>query len=95
MSIPRIGIIVSSIRDGRFADSALDWLVPIANQRRDLEFEILDLKDYPLPLFYEATPRAPASRPMIRSPASGAPNSTNWTGLSFSSPSITAARPQP
>ena len=56
MSIPRIGIIVSSVRDGRFADSALDWLLPIANARRDLEFEVLDLKDYLLPLFYEETP---------------------------------------
>ncbi len=56
MSIPRIGIVVSSVRDGRFADSALDWLVPIANRRRDLEFEVLDLKDYALPMFYESTP---------------------------------------
>lgn len=56
MSIPRIGIIVSSVREGRFADSALDWLVPIANKRRDMEFEVLDLQDYVLPLFYEETP---------------------------------------
>lgn len=58
MSIPRIGIIVSSVREKRFADQALDWLMPIANARRDLEFEVLDLKDYMLPLFYDDKPQA-------------------------------------
>jgi len=56
MSIPRIGIVVSSIRTGRFADSALDWLMPIVNKRRDMEFEVLDLENYVLPLFYEEAP---------------------------------------
>ncbi|HEY8596213.1 MAG TPA: NAD(P)H-dependent oxidoreductase [Devosiaceae bacterium] len=54
MSKPRIGVIVSSVREGRFADRVLEWFMPIANARNDLEFEILDLKDFPLPFYDEA-----------------------------------------
>ncbi|MBU1174926.1 MAG: NAD(P)H-dependent oxidoreductase [Alphaproteobacteria bacterium] len=56
MTKPRIGIIVGSVREGRFADAALTWFEPIARARTDLEFEVLDLKDYKLPMFDEAAP---------------------------------------
>jgi NAD(P)H-dependent FMN reductase len=56
MPKPRIGIIVSSVRKERFADKALDWLLPIARSRHDLDFEVLDLRDYSLPLFNEPKP---------------------------------------
>ena len=68
MSIPRIGIIVSSVREKRFADQALDWLMPIANKRRDMEFEVLDLQQYVMPLFYDDKPREgePAADPVAQ-----------------------------
>jgi len=50
---PRIGIIVGTTREGRFADTPLNWLVEIARKRGDAEFEVVDLRDYPMPFFEE------------------------------------------
>lgn len=55
MSEPlRIGIIPGTTREGRFADKALSWLATIAERRADATFEVVDLRDYPLPFFDEA-----------------------------------------
>jgi NAD(P)H-dependent FMN reductase len=58
MSKPRIGIIISTTREGRFGDRPAEWIREIGARRSDLEFEIVDLRDYPLPLYDE--PRGPA-----------------------------------
>ena len=58
MSKPRVGIIISTTREGRFGDKPARWLYDIASKRSDIDFEIVDLRDYPLPLFDE--PRSPA-----------------------------------
>jgi NAD(P)H-dependent FMN reductase len=50
---PRIGIIISTTRQGRFADGPTNWLMDIARQRDDADFEIVDLRDFPLPFFEE------------------------------------------
>lgn len=50
---PRIGIIVGTTREGRFADTPLHWLVDIARKRADADFEVVDLRDYPMPFFEE------------------------------------------
>lgn len=55
MSKPKIAVIVGSTRAGRFADKPAEWIVKIANSRGDVEVELLDLKDYPMPFFAEAT----------------------------------------
>jgi NAD(P)H-dependent FMN reductase len=52
--LPRIGIIVGSTRQGRFADWPANWIRDIANQRIDLSVELIDLRDHPLPMFDEA-----------------------------------------
>ena len=54
MSKPKIGIIVGSTREGRFADTPTEWIAKIAKSRGDLDIEIVDLRDYPLPFFAEA-----------------------------------------
>jgi NAD(P)H-dependent FMN reductase len=54
MAKPKIAIVVGSVREGRFADTALSWFKPIAETHGDLAFEVIDLKDYKLPLFDEA-----------------------------------------
>ena len=54
MSKPKIGIIVGSTRANRFADKPVEWISSIAKARGDLDIEIIDLRDYPMPLFAEA-----------------------------------------
>jgi NAD(P)H-dependent FMN reductase len=51
---PKIGIILATTRPTRFADKAAQWLAGLASRRDDAEFEIVDLRDYPLPFFEEA-----------------------------------------
>jgi NAD(P)H-dependent FMN reductase len=54
MSKPRIGIVISTTRQGRFGDKPAAWVHALAAARGDLAFEIVDLRDYPMPLFEEA-----------------------------------------
>lgn len=49
----RIGIILGSTRTGRFADRPGEWLLRIAQKREGVAFELIDLRDYPLPFFDE------------------------------------------
>jgi NAD(P)H-dependent FMN reductase len=53
MSIPRLAIVIGSVRPNRFAAHAAAWIDEIARQRGGFEIEIVDLKQYPLPLFAE------------------------------------------
>jgi NAD(P)H-dependent FMN reductase len=54
MSKPRIGVIVGSTRATRFGDKPAEWIANIAKARGDLDIEIVDLRDYPMPFFDEA-----------------------------------------
>lgn len=58
MNKPRIGIILGTTRQGRFGDKPAAWIKAIADQRDDVAFEIVDLRDYPMPFFDE--PSSPA-----------------------------------
>ena len=49
----KIAIIVGSTRPGRKADSVAKWAYEIARHRSDAEFEIVDIKDFNLPLLDE------------------------------------------
>ena len=51
MSRPKIGIILSTTRETRFADRPAKWVQDIAAQRGDADYEIIDLRNYPLPFF--------------------------------------------
>jgi len=55
MSKPKIAIVVGSTRATRFADKPVEWFAKLAAQRDDLDFEIVDLRDYPLPFFDEVS----------------------------------------
>lgn len=61
MAKPKIGIVVGSTRPNRFADKPTDWIAKIARARGDIEVEVLDLRDYPMPFFNE--PMSPAWGP--------------------------------
>lgn len=52
----KIAIIVGSTRPGRKADAVSAWVHGLAKQRSDAEFEVVDLKDFNLPLLDEAVP---------------------------------------
>jgi len=51
---PHIAIIIGSTRAARFADKPAAWLLENAQKRDDMSFELVDLRDYDLPLFDEA-----------------------------------------
>lgn len=61
MSKPKLAVVIGSIRPNRFADHAAQWIAAAAQARGDLDVEVIDLKDYPMPLFDEET--APAHAP--------------------------------
>jgi NAD(P)H-dependent FMN reductase len=56
MSTLTIKIIVGSTRANRFSERPAQWILGLARQRTDLDVELLDLRDYPLPLFEEGMP---------------------------------------
>lgn len=55
MSKPKIAIIIGSTRATRFGDKPAEWIATIAKARGDFDVEIVDLRDYPMPFFDEAT----------------------------------------
>ena len=67
-SLPRIGILLGSTREGRFSERPAQWIFDLATQRDDLSFEMLDLRTYPLPFFDEPLSpiRAPATHPVAQ-----------------------------
>ncbi|MGN6377115.1 MAG: NADPH-dependent FMN reductase [Sphingomonas sp.] len=50
---PRIAIIIGSTRPTRFADAPAQWMLKQAQARDDMEVELVDLRDHPLPFFDE------------------------------------------
>ncbi|PIP00468.1 NADPH-dependent FMN reductase [Pleomorphomonas carboxyditropha] len=50
---PRIALIIGSTRPTRFADKPAQWMLKQAQARDDLEVEVVDLRDHPLPFFAE------------------------------------------
>lgn len=62
MAKPKLAIVIGSIRTNRFADHPAQWIAEIARQTGKFDVELIDLKDYPLPLFAE--PVSPAYGPV-------------------------------
>uniref|UniRef100_UPI0035614379 NADPH-dependent FMN reductase n=1 Tax=Phaeovulum sp. TaxID=2934796 RepID=UPI0035614379 len=58
MTKPKIAIIVGSTRPTRFADLPTAWIEAQARARNDIEVEVLDLRDYPMPFFDEVASNA-------------------------------------
>jgi NAD(P)H-dependent FMN reductase len=50
---PRIAIIIGTTRAARFGEKPARWILDLAKKRSDMEFELVDLRDYDLPLFDE------------------------------------------
>ena len=58
MAKPKIAVIVSSTRPTRFADIPTKWIVEQAKSHGELDVEVVDLRDYPMPLFDEVASNA-------------------------------------
>ena len=49
-----IKIILASVRESRFGDKPAEWITTITKEKEGLAVELLDLKEYQLPVFAEA-----------------------------------------
>jgi NAD(P)H-dependent FMN reductase len=52
----KIAIIIGSTRPGRNGEAVANWVYEIAQKRTDAEFELVDIKDFNLPLLDEPAP---------------------------------------
>jgi NAD(P)H-dependent FMN reductase len=52
----RIGIILGSTRPNRNGEQVAQWVLDVASHRNDATFELVDLRDYPLPHLDEPLP---------------------------------------
>ena len=61
----RIALIIGSTRPTRFADKPAQWMLKQAQARDDMEVELVDLREHPLPHFAEVASnlRAPSKDP--------------------------------
>ncbi|WP_158881053.1 NAD(P)H-dependent oxidoreductase [Rhodanobacter sp. L36] len=62
---PRIALIIGSTRPTRFADKPAQWMLKQAQARQDMDVEVVDLRDHPLPFFAEVASnlRVPSKDP--------------------------------
>lgn len=49
-----IGIILGSTREGRVSPQVGEWVKSVADQRNDANYEIVDIKEFRLPLLGES-----------------------------------------
>jgi NAD(P)H-dependent FMN reductase len=52
----KVGIIVGSTRPGRKAEAVARWVLENAAKRNDAQYELVDIKDFDLPLLDEPVP---------------------------------------
>lgn len=64
----KIGIIISTTRAARFGHKPAEWVRAIAAKRDDIETEIVDLRDFPMPFFDEVASNAwaPSQNPVAQ-----------------------------
>ena len=58
MANPKIALIISSTRPTRFADIPAQWMLAQAKARSDMDVEVVDLRDHPMPFFDEMASNA-------------------------------------
>jgi len=66
-SKPRIAVIIGSTRPTRFADTPAQWILKQAQARTDIDVEVVDLRDHPLPFFDEMASNMwmPSQNPIV------------------------------
>ena len=89
----RIAIIIGSTRPGRNGEAVAKWVYEIAQKRTDAEFELVDIKDFNLPLLDEPVSPHNGAITVSLTPKYGPPRSALSTAMSLSRPSTTMAFP--
>ena len=88
----KIAIIIGSTRPGRNGEAVAKWVHGIAQTRNEGEFELVDLKDFNLPLLDE--PASSMGHTVNLTPKSGPPKKVESSTALFTSPrSTTTASP--
>ena len=52
----KIAILLGGTRPGRNGEAVAKWVYEVAQKRSDAEFELVDIKDFNLPLLDEPVP---------------------------------------
>jgi NAD(P)H-dependent FMN reductase len=60
--LPKIQLILGSTREGRFSEKVAGWMMDRLGRRDDLEVEVVDLRDYPMPYYEQERPPAYGDR---------------------------------
>jgi NAD(P)H-dependent FMN reductase len=60
--LPKIQVILGSTREGRFSEKVAAWMLDRLGPRDDLELEVVDLRDYPMPYYEQERPPAYGDR---------------------------------
>ena len=89
----RIGIILGSTRPNRNGEQVAKWVMEVASRRHDAHFELVDLRDYPLPHLDEPLPPSLSQYQKEHTPRSGRRRSPRLMASSSSHPSTTTAPP--
>ncbi|HEX3738000.1 MAG TPA: NAD(P)H-dependent oxidoreductase [Solirubrobacterales bacterium] len=55
---PIIQLILGSTRQGRFGEKVAGWMIDRLRRRDDMEVELVDLRDYPMPFYEQERPPA-------------------------------------
>jgi NAD(P)H-dependent FMN reductase len=58
MSKLKIAIVISTTRTARFGHKPAQWILDVASSRDDIDVEIVDLRDFPMPFFDEVASNA-------------------------------------
>ena len=68
MAKPRIAVIISSTRQARFADKPAAWFMEKVANHPELDFQLVDLRDFDLPFFDEVASNAwaPSASPQAQ-----------------------------
>ncbi len=53
----RISVIIGTTRQGRFSEKPAQWILKQLQKRVEIEAQLLDLRDFPMPFFDQPLPR--------------------------------------
>ena len=53
MSLPKLGVVIASVREGRKGSAVAEWFLDIARRHGSFDVETIDLKTVDLPVFRE------------------------------------------